>query len=133
MGNLKNKSEINLDVAKHLLKEGYPPCVCHPAYYSCLQLMKYQIKNVIGIDYKQQEEEIVSGKANSHGYAIRKIRDYIKLRDGIKAANWFDRSIKDLKETREKADYKTDIITHTIASDAIDEAERLIRTIKELK
>ena len=129
---LKHKSGISLLAAKYLLKEGYSPCVCHPAYYSCLQLMKYQIQKVIGKNYEQQDKEIASQNTNSHGYVIRAMKDYIAKTQGKKSALQFDREIKDLKEVREKADYKVDVITHTMATDAIDNAEKLLRTINSI-
>ena len=64
---------------------------------------------------------------------ITKIKDYIKATQGRQSAQSFDRKIKDLKEVREKADYKIDVITHTIAMDAIDSAERLLQIIKSIK
>lgn len=132
MSDLNTKSEFSLLAAKCLLKEGYHHSVCHPAYYSCLQLMKYQIKNVIGKNYEQQEKEITNQKSNSHAYTITRIKDYIKETQGWKSAHSFDRGIKDLKETRINADYKVNVITHTIATDAVDSAERLLQTIKSI-
>ena len=132
MSELKHKSEISLLAAKCLLKEGYSPCVCHSAYYSCLQLMKHQIKTVIGKSYDQQSSEIASQKLNSHGYTIREIKEYIAKTQSTKDARLFDGKIKDLKEIRENADYKTNEITHTIATNAINEAEKLLHIIKRL-
>lgn len=133
MDSLKSKSEINLDVAKMLSGSGHFPCTCHPAYYSCLQLMKFKIKAILGIDYPQQEGEIASSKSNSHGYTIKKIKEHIQKKEGRGAARSFSNDIKDLKEIRERADYKTDVITRDIANAALSKAEMLYTTINTLK
>lgn len=106
MSELLDKSALNMNAAEYLLKEGHYDSVCHPAYYSCFQLMKHKVCHSMHIDYEAQEREIVSSRQNTHQYTIRKITDYIQQQKGAWVAQQFNRDIKDLKKHRENSDYK---------------------------
>ena len=43
MNELYDKSEINLEAAIKLHEAGMYDAVCHPSYYSCLQLMSHKL------------------------------------------------------------------------------------------
>lgn len=132
MPNLKRKSEFSLLSSKELLKSSYYTNACNPAYYSCFQLMKYKVKNVLRIDYSEQEKEISQQKTNSHGYIIRKIENFIAKKDK-RQASLFSRRIRDLKEMREIADYKEEIFNKEKCLDVIEKAEDLLREIETIK
>jgi uncharacterized protein (UPF0332 family) len=133
MPELLNKSELNLNAAEYLFKKGHYATVCHPAYYSCLQLIKYKIKKNLKIDYPQQSSETsASYNGNTHVYLISKVKSEIKRKRGIEEAKIFDREIKDLKELREKADYQNISICFSDCDRAIKKAKELILTIKNV-
>lgn len=132
MAQLKNKSEINVTVAKLLFDNHYYPSVPHPAYYSCLQLMKHIICNKINIDYRTQEREISSTKGNSHQYYIHKIVDTIAVKQNINLANEFSRKIKELKVLREEADYDNVLIDSSKAEKSIKKANETIMTLQKI-
>lgn len=126
MDKLYDKSEINIMVADILYNSHFYPCVCHPAYYSCIQLMKYKIKRSLNIPYEQQASETsCKYKGNTHKYLISKVKEIIKSKKGISEASIFDRSIKDLKEIRERSDYQDIDISSTIGKKAIDIAKQV--------
>lgn len=116
---LFNKSELNLNAAQYLCKEGHYATVCHPAYYSCLQLMKYKVKDKLKIDYDQQDIEIASGIKKSHKYLIDKIAAKIERNKGFRSAKDFEKNIKELKLLREKSDYYDVIIDRNTCERAL--------------
>lgn len=112
-----------------LLEQSLYPSCCHPAYYSCIQLMKYTIYQKFGITYQQQEIEISSldrrvSRSGSHNYLIDKIVSYLNNIDKTHAKT-FKRDIEDLKNSREEADYKNISIGR-------DDSERAIRLAKKI-
>jgi len=121
MSYLKAKSEFNKSAAELLYDNNlYAPCV-HCAYYSCLQLIKFLIKDFMSIDYPDQKIESDSLKQNSHEYVIKKLLseihklsrfDYLDLR----------RNIYDLKSFREISDYENQIVDIDISKKSIDKA-----------
>ena len=116
---LLNKSELNLNAAQYLCRDGHYATVCHPAYYSCLQLMKFKVKDKLKINYEQQEREIGSGKTNSHQYLIDKIAGKIQETKGLAIAKNFKDNMKELKKLREISDYKEILIDRSTCEKAI--------------
>ncbi|MDR0864146.1 MAG: hypothetical protein LBO74_04335 [Candidatus Symbiothrix sp.] len=103
---LLNKSALNLNAAQYLCKEGHFATVCHPAYYSCLQLMKFKVKDKLKIGYEQQASEISQFyRGNSHVYLISKVKEEINRKKGKREADVFIKDIRKLKELREESDY----------------------------
>lgn len=131
MPQLKNKSEINVTVARLLCDKQFYPSVPHPAYYSCLQLMKHIICNKINIDYCTQKREISSSRIKSHRYYIEKVRDAIENRNNLHEASQFQRKIRDLKSIREEADYDNVLIDRSIAEKSIRMANDTIITLQK--
>lgn len=127
MCHLKNKSEINMMVAETLFEKCLYPSCCHPAYYSCLQLMKYTIQEKMGIPYHQQDIEINRidkrvARSGSHNYLIDKIVYRMKELDKDEA-RLFKRSIEDLKASREDSDYKDIPISRDYSEKSINTAK----------
>lgn len=141
MSHLKNKSEINMDAAQLLLDKGLYPSCCHPAYYGCIQLMKYILNEKAGINYKQQEIEISLLESNkvsrkgSHNYLIDKLFHLIsqsgKKEDKL-AAKTFKNEIEDLKRHREIADYKNEYIGIEISTQSIQKAKSIHNQLSKL-
>jgi chromosome condensin MukBEF ATPase and DNA-binding subunit MukB len=132
MSVLLNKSELNLNAAQYLCKEGHFATVCHPAYYSCLQLMKFKVQDKLKIDYKQQASEASrSYKGNSHGYLISKVKEEISRKKGIQAAKEFMKEMNELKILRERSDYEDIQINRTMCEQAINIAINLRLTINK--
>jgi hypothetical protein len=129
MSELLNKSELNMLAADYLYKGCHYATVCHPAYYSCLQLMKFKIKDKLAISYEEQDKEISSTKSNSHGYIISKIVLRIEKKKGSMAARNFKNAIYDLKLLREKSDYLNIRASQDNCDRAITLAKQLIQTI----
>ena len=66
MNELRDKSELNADVAELLYEKSYYDNVCHPSYYACLQLMSHKlIKKGMDLD---RQASIASSRfgGNSH-------------------------------------------------------------------
>ena len=122
---LLNKSELNLNAAQYLCRDGHYATVCHPAYYSCLQLMKFKVKDKLKINYEQQEREIGSGKTNSHQYLIDKIAGKIQEIKGFNTAKNFIFTMKRLKTLRETSDYSDLPVDRAMCEKAIQLAQEL--------
>jgi len=107
---LKNKSQFNTDAAILLQEKNlYAPSV-HCSYYSCLQLMKFIIKDFIGISYVDLEIEIRQKNTNTHKLIIEKISDEL-YKNSRTEYTYFNRKIKDLKKFRVSSDYENVQIT----------------------
>jgi uncharacterized protein (UPF0332 family) len=120
MSVLLNKSELNLNAAQYLCKEGHFATVCHPAYYSCLQLMKFKVKEKLKVEYGQQASEAsLYHRGNSHVYLISKVKEEINRKKGKHEADVFVKDIRKLKELREESDYTDIQISKTICELAI--------------
>lgn len=105
MDQLKQKSEFNLLAAELLLRENlYAPSV-HCSYYSCLQLIKFSIKDFFEVDYSELSSNIASSKKNSHSYMIEFVKNEIRGKIDRQRERDFSRNIKDLKQFREESDY----------------------------
>ena len=132
MTKLKEKSEFNIDAAELLIKQNlYAPSV-HCSYYSCFQLMKYTLKNIIGIDYEEQGNQIRLSKQNSHNFVIHAIGKEIKRRNPYDF-RYFNNNIRELKALREEADYENVEILIDKSSMAYEKAKKLrLSLLKEL-
>ncbi|MDY0173940.1 MAG: hypothetical protein RBR62_01975 [Bacteroidales bacterium] len=132
MAELKNKSEINIGAAQLLFDKHYFPSVPHPAYYSCLQLMKHIICKKIYKDYDIQEAEIAIHGIGSHMYYINTIAEEIESKQNKRQASEFTRKIKELKALREKADYANTSINFEQARGTIQRAQETIETLQNI-
>jgi uncharacterized protein (UPF0332 family) len=132
MAQLKSKSEKNVTAAEVLLKNDCYSSVPHPAYYSCLQLMKHFLCHKEKIDYDTQVNEIKKKDGKSHQYYIEEIYYAIIDRKNIHEAGKFLRNIQDLKALREEADYTNVIINPSKAQSSIDRAKYTIDFLKKI-
>jgi uncharacterized protein (UPF0332 family) len=105
MNELYDKSQLNLDAATFLYQKGLYDSVCHPAYYSCLQLMKHKlIKKGLSLN---EQDSLSSAKynGNSHRCVIEEIRKRLTFSTYRDEQNYLN-GVKQLKEARELSDYK---------------------------
>ncbi|MBA5649998.1 HEPN domain-containing protein [Bacteroides fragilis] len=130
MDKLKDKSDLNISAAEFMLEKNMYCSVCHPAYYSCLQLMKYYIKNKLDIDYERQATDTSSTyHGDSHRYIITIIRQKLKESINKEVARVFDSQIKDLKNWRITSDYSHEDVNRDQCIDAIRIAKEIRKTI----
>jgi uncharacterized protein (UPF0332 family) len=121
MSYLKAKSEFNKSAAELLYDNNlYAPSV-HCAYYSCLQLIKFLVKDFMNIDYPDQKIESDQLKQNSHEYVIRKLLNEVH---GLSRFDYIDlrRNIYDLKSFREISDYENQIVDIDLSKKSINKA-----------
>lgn len=104
MNELYNKSEINLAAAIKLHKEGLYDAVCHPSYYSCLQLMSHKLIRKGMSLYDQGVLTSTNYNGHSHKCLIYETCKFMKF-DGDRDKQNYINSVKQLKEKREDADY----------------------------
>lgn len=120
MDQLKQKSEFNFLAAELLIKENlYAPSV-HCSYYSCLQLIKFAIKDFFGVEYSVLSSNIANSNMNSHRYMIEFIKNGMKGKiDDVLAESDFRHNIKGLKHFREESDYQDLQINRDKSEDAL--------------
>jgi hypothetical protein len=124
MSYLKAKSEFNKSAAELLYDNNlYAPSV-HCAYYSCLQLIKFLVKDFMNVDYPDQKIESDHLKQNSHEYVIRKLLNEVH---GLSRLDYIDlrRNIYDLKSFREISDYENQIVDIDLSKKSIDKANAI--------
>lgn len=136
MPHIKKKSESLLDTAERLKDYKLYNVIPHAAYYSCLLLSKFKVKDLVGIDYDQMAEEIRRNKENSHKYIIKRLRQYIagsSQRPGTITARDYENSITELKTIREEADYENEPIDPIRCEGTVNKAKDLYHKINKIK
>jgi hypothetical protein len=121
MPHLRAKSDFNTSAADLLYDNHlYAPSV-HCAYYSCLQLIKFLIKDFLNVDYPDQKIESDHLKQNSHEYVIRKLLNEVY---GFSRLDYIDlrRNIYDLKSFREMSDYENKMVDIKLSKKSIEKA-----------
>lgn len=124
------KSELNMLAAKDLLKNCHYQTVCHPAYYSCFQMIKYRLDKDYGVSYDEQDRLRVEGSGNSHKVVLGEFKKIAEKKKGWKFAQEFDRKIKDLQQERVNSDYKPMHFDREKCQNVISLAEELLRLMK---
>lgn len=134
MAYLNDKSDKYIKVAEFLESAKFYHAIPHSSYYSCLQLMKHQIKTCLGIDYDAQEKERKEVRNGSHEYIIRKFRELLTSKGGsLRSIRDFNNEIIQLKVIREEADYENKEININVYTDTITRAKELRKIIKTFK
>ena len=130
MSEFKSKSDYNFNAAKLLMRDHqlYAPSI-HCAYYSCIQYMLHIIyfksPNKVQIDY----ENLVRNDNSSHKQAIKIIQ--LELIDKNKNDDYkrFQKTILELKKSREESDYTRTQITQGKSSHSILLAESILNLL----
>ncbi len=130
MCKLKQKSEFNIDAANYLINKAnlYAPSV-HCSYYSCLQRLKFLIKDYYKITY--DEQDIIRKKRNqrTNQFIIKFIVLELK-KDGFdrREERRFSRNIKELREQADYQDIEIDISQSQKAYSIAKEVLTFIKT-----
>lgn len=113
------KSQFNETAATLLYNNHLYDSVFHPIYYSCLQLIIHKLIKK-GITLDQQSTLIASRyKGNSHRCLIEESKKQITF-NSIREKKEYGDNIKQLKDFREKADYKECRINQSQCCDGIN-------------
>ena len=131
MSGLYNKSEINLEAANLLNENGFYASACHPIYYSCLQLIAHKLitRNVTLEKQAALSSSCYSG--NSHKCLIKESVKLIKV-DRHREKKEYEDNLKQLKELRERADYKNDEIKQEECTQALAIVKLVIQKINTI-
>lgn len=131
MNELYDKSELNFDASQLLYNNNLYDCVCHPAYYSCLQLMSHKLI-MKKIDLSTQAALTSRDyQGHSHQYLINETRKLMKF-DKFTDERRYKSFIKQLKEFRERADYKEEKITQEESLQCISMAKEVRQQLKSI-
>jgi hypothetical protein len=127
---LLQKSRENLDSAQMLIDDSKWNSSVHCSYYGCLQYIKqvaYKIKSQRIVD-----QDIKNNAASTHDYLIRTLNSDLagkKLRDGLLLPLDINTSFRDLKATREYADYSPEVVTGETSKKAQASANLIVETL----
>lgn len=102
------KSNINLSASDGLILCPYKVPSAHLSYYSMFQRTKFVLNHKMGLPYVKQEE--ISKKKNSHGVLISEFAKRLILLN-IKDPNMYIEAINKARMIRNKADYKSVLLT----------------------
>jgi uncharacterized protein (UPF0332 family) len=125
MNELYDKSEINLEAAIKLHEAGMYDAVCHPSYYSCLQLMSHKLIRKGMSLYEQGVKASADYNGYSHKCLIYETCKFLKFEGSRDKQNYIN-SVKQLKEKREDADY------HEIRISP-DQSDKCIKLAKDIR
>ncbi len=130
MSIFKDKSDFNIKSAELLLKNQYFAPSVHCSYYGCIQYMLYILFDKQKKSENEFEEERRRRGTGTHAYAISLIKDQLfKERYSSDAYKTFQKLIPELKEIREKSDYKAVVIEHGMGFEAFGKAESITRLL----
>ena len=133
MGQLKNKSDINIRAAELLHKQSYYPSVVHCAYYSCIQFMKHiwlTEMNKTEEDLRQLNQNSTDG---SHEVLINEIKKNLTMQKLDSSSRVFYKDILQLKRLRVNADYDDLQIDSTISNNSITLSKSVLKNLKNGK
>lgn len=131
MDELLTKSQLNTEAAQILFDKQLYSSACHPIYYSCLQLISYKL---IRCGLTLDAQSSLSSKkyyGKSHKCLIEESRKRIKC-SGHREEKEFKDGLYQLKELREKADYKEDVVMQQECQAGMDIAKLLIQKINTI-
>lgn len=124
MPNLKHKSIENQKAAELIDKNQIDGIASvHSIYYSIFQLIKYIIKEHLGIDY-QVQEKLIKDKQNSHVIIINILKKDI-INNHKSSLSQISRDFGELKLRRTIADYQKKGLTQEEIKECIDIANNL--------
>lgn len=115
-----------------MIDQGKNNSSIHCAYYSCVQVLLHILRDKLGLNDSELENEITQyiksrGRGGSHAYYIsRVIKD---LESKKRVVSRLNTKLVDLKDLRVRADYKQDIIDKKEANKAYSLAETSINEL----
>lgn len=134
---LIDKSLLYLEAANDLKKHCHYDAVCHPAYYSCLQLMMVKAMKILNKTKWQLGSMMSVQGGKSHKFIIDTIKTQLKYQYSHSLIDFsdyrsFNSVIDDLKIQRRLADYTENRITPEVADKCITEATLARQIINKL-
>lgn len=132
MDDLLHKSQLNIEVAELLYERKFCDSACHPMYYACLQLITHKlIKKGITLE---RQSSLISGdyKGNSHRYWISESYKQLNPSISFRERKAYKDNLYQLKELREKSDYKEQRISEMECFNGINLAKQVIQQINSI-
>lgn len=123
------KAQQNMSAADYLLTQDQSLHIAavHPAYYAYFQLVKYILAQKLGIDYSQQDKEVV-GK-NSHNVLIGKLKEDIQKNHNSHPDVF--RYMATMKQFRTSADYKNTSIAEEDLTNFFNQLNELLKKFEQ--
>lgn len=112
----QEKSLQSIDSANKLKSDSLYGSSVHCAYYSCVQLSKHVLVNVLS-----KTDEIERNRGSFHRFFIETIRQELSNKNRFRSLD-FQKKIANLKALREQADYTDEHITSDRSKQAIEDA-----------
>tara|TARA_R110000803_G_scaffold204936_1_gene271277 strand:- start:878 stop:1282 length:405 start_codon:yes stop_codon:yes gene_type:complete len=123
------KSNFNIDSAKHLIENNCYASSVHCSYYASFQYMKHKLKLCQNTTYTDIDIACKNHIGGSHVYVINGILNNLKPKLGLKDFTTIKRRINDLKQFRLDSDYYNIQILIDEASKSLKFSEEIIQTL----
>ncbi len=132
MGILLDKSNNNLQASEILIKNNLHSSSVHCAYYSSVQMMIHLLLNKFGFTQDKLEEEAKKENKGSHIFAKNYLHQKMKDKGIRFDATIFYRTVGELKNKREKADYQEENIEIDFSQEAVKQANEVNKILKKV-
>lgn len=129
---MKDKAQSNIDLATRLLNDGddySANASIHCSYYAVVQYMKHTLASDSLRPISQIDQDANAGGAGSHNYLITETATRLSQDATCQLA--FRRRVRNLKQLRVVADYKSDIVGQSDGEKCLEEAKSLIKQFED--
>lgn len=129
---MKDKAQSNIDLATRLLNDGddySANASIHCSYYAVVQYMKHTLASDSLRPISLIDQDANAGGAGSHNYPITETATRLSQDATCQLA--FRRRVRNLKQLRVVADYKSDIVGQSDGEKCLEEAKSLIKQFED--
>ena len=129
---MKDKAQSNIDLATRLLNDGddySANASIHCSYYAVVQYMKHTLASDPLRPISLSDQDANARRAGSHNYLITETATRLSQDATCQLA--FRRRVRNLKQLRVVADYKSDIVRQCDGERCLEEAKSLIKQFED--
>ena len=129
---MKDKAQSNIDLATRLLNDGddySANASIHCSYYAVVQYMKHTLASDSLRPISLIDQDANAGGVGSNNYLITETATRLSQDATCQLA--FRRRVRNLKQLRVVADYKSDIVGQSDGEKCLEEAKSLIKQFED--
>lgn len=129
---MKDKAQSNIDLATRLLNDGdnySANASIHCSYYAVVQYMKHMLASDPLRPISLRDQDANAGGADSHNYLITETAR--RLSQSAKCRRSFQQRVRNLKQLRVVADYKSTVLDQREGKRCLEEAKSLIKQFED--
>ncbi len=129
---MKDKAQSNIDLATRLLNDGddySANASIHCSYYAVVQYMKHMLDSDPLRPISLRDQDANAGGAGSHNYLITETAT--RLSQDATCQQVFRQRVRNLKQLRVVADYKSTVLGQREGKRCLEEAKSLIKQFED--